>query len=250
MASVADLCTPSATVSADAKTPPPVQDFFTALQALHLVGEYSPDTHRSILWHAGASSVSIAGIQLSLLANAHTSDPTHASLPPPKVFASARQDAKCEFCVEQLGATGAVNTTKNDGKWADEVKRMNDGKGVDLVIDYVGASYFQQNLDVLAMDGRVVQLGAMGGTLLPEKPDIGGFVRKRIRFQGSTLRSRDPEYQGKLRDLFEEKVMGGLLDGSIECKIEKVMDWEKIVEAHQLMESNQTKGKIVCTIDW
>lgn len=152
--------------------------------------------------------------------------------------------------MQQLHADGAVNTTKNDGKWADEVKALNGGKGIDLVVDYVGAPYFQQNLDVLAMDGRVVQLGAMGGTSLPAGTDIGAFVRKRARFMGSTLRSRDPEYQGKLRDLFEEKVLGALVEGSMECKIEKVMGWEGIVEAHQMMERNETRGKIVCTIEW
>lgn len=169
----------------------------------------------------------------------------------PKVFATTRQDAKCDFCVDKLGATGAVNSTKNEGKWSDEVTRMNGGQGVDLVIDFVGASYFAENLNVCARDGRVVTLGNMGGTKLPEGVDISAFVMKRVRYQGSTLRSRDPEYQGRLRDLFEEKALPRLKSGKFEVHIEKVMQWEDIVEAHKLMESNETKGKIICKIgDW
>lgn len=91
-------------------------------------------------------------------------------------------------------------------------------------------------------------MGQMGGSKMPEGVDIGAFVFKRVRYQGSTLRSRDAEYQGKLRDLFEEKALPGLREGRFECHVEKVMGWEDIREAHELMESNETKGKIICTI--
>jgi len=103
---------------------------------------------------------------------------------------------------------------------------------MDLVIDFVSAPYFQQNLDVLNMDGKVVMLGNMGGTVLPEGVNIAGFLMKRARFQGSTLRSRSPEYQGKLRDLFEEKALPMLVDGTYKNPVEKVLPMEKIQEAH------------------
>jgi len=152
--------------------------------------------------------------------------------------------------VHTLHATGAVNTTKNNGRWADEVKKLNDGNGIDLVVDFMGASYFAQNLEVLARDGRVVQLGAMGGTKLPEGVDMGPLLMKRARFEGSTLRSRDLEYQGRLRDLFEDKALEGLRSGEFECHVDRVLPWEEIVEAHQAMERNETKWKVICTIDW
>ena len=63
------------------------------------------------------------------------------------------------------------------------------------MIDFVGQNYFQGNLDVAARDGRIVTLGALSGTKLKEGVDIGAFVRKRLRFEGSSLRSRDVEYQ-------------------------------------------------------
>lgn len=216
------------------------QTWFTALQALYLVGEFSADTHKSILWHAGASSVSIAGIQLSLA----------AASPSPAVFATARKDDKCRFCVDTLGATYAANTTTaKDGRWSEEIKSHNGGRGTDLIVDFVGAPYFSENLALCERDGRVVALGQMGGSTMPEGVDIGAFVFKRVRYQGSTLRSRDPAYQGKLRDLFEEKALPGLREGRFECHVERVMGWESIREAHELMERNETKGKIICTID-
>jgi len=121
---------------------------------------------------------------------------------------------------------------------------------MDIVIDYIGAPYFQQNLEVLALDGRVVQLGTMGGTALPDGVDIGAFVRKRARFMGSTLRSRSAEYQGELRDLFEKKALQGLVEGKFENHVAKVFKFEEIRQAHELMEANDTQGKIVVTIDW
>ena len=218
----------------------------TALQAIHLVGEYSADKVKSVLWHAGASSVSIAGIQLS----------RHLASPPPKVFATTRQDAKCRF-VEKIGADAAFNTTKDyakadgspGGTWADEVRRANDGEGVNLVVDYVGAPYFEPNLAVLARDGRVVQLGVMGGTKLPEGTDIAAFVAKRASFVGSTLRSRDPDYQGRLRDLFVDTVLPKLVSGVYKTPVEKAMSWKEIGEAHLMLEENRTMGKVVCMVD-
>lgn len=189
-----------------------------------------------------------AGIQLALA----------GASPPPKVFVTARQDAKINFCVEKLGATGGVNTTTSDD-WAAEIRKLYNGAGIDLTVDYVGATTFQGCLDAAALDGRVVQLGVMGGTNLEGQGrhgggvDIAAFVRKRVKFVGSTLRSRDPEYQGRLRDLFVEKAMPGLLgeDGhqKFENHVDTVMSWNEIDKAHSLMESNKAMGKIICRVD-
>ncbi|KAL1953524.1 hypothetical protein VTO42DRAFT_2622 [Malbranchea cinnamomea] len=225
--------------------------WFTALQALHLVGGYtSPATTRSILWHAGASSVSIAGIQLSRHLHKFLSlDGDARSLPPPKVYATSRTDSKCTFCTEVLHCDAAVNT-KTTPNWAQKITSLNGDQGVDLVIDYTGASYFQGNLDVIARDGRIVLLGLLGGSILLEKVDISAFLRKRARLEGSTLRSRDIAYQTDLRNLFVKTVLPGLLDGTFEHHIDRVFKWEDIRLAHELLERNETKGKVVCTIDW
>lgn len=205
--------------------------WITATQALYLIGEFTAG--KSVLWHAGASSVSISGIQLAKAGGAS------------EIYATCGSDEKIAFC-EQLGCAKAFNYKSQN--WAKEILKATDSKGVDLVIDYIGATYFQGNLDVAARDGRIVTLGALGGTKLPEGVDIGAFVRKRIRFEGSSLRSRDPDYQGKLRDKLES-FLPLFEDGTFKVFVEKIFPWEDVIGAHKLMESNKTKGKLICTID-
>lgn len=209
------------------------ETWITATQAMYLVGEFAPG--KSILWHAGASSVSIAGIQLSKADKASA------------IYVTAGSQEKVDFCVKELGATAGFNYHTQD--WAKEILKVTDGKGVDIIIDFVGATYFQGNLDVAARDGHIVTLAALGGTKLPEGVDISAFVRKRIRFEGSSLRSRDEDYQGKLRNTLADHALPKMREGSFQVLVEKVFPWEQIVEAHQLMESNKTKGKIICKID-
>ena len=208
------------------------ETWITATQALYLIGEFT--SGKSILWHAGASSVSIAGIQLSKAESASN------------IYVTAGSQDKIDFCVKELGATAGFNYRTQD--WSKEILKATNGKGVDIIVDFIGASYFQGNLDAVARDGRIVHLGFMGGTKLPAGVDISGLVTRRIRFEGSSLRSRDEAYQGRLRDQLDSHAMPKFADGSFKIFVEKVFDWEKVVEAHQLMESNQTKGKIICTI--
>lgn len=208
------------------------QTWITATQAMYLVSSFAPG--KSILWHAGASSVSIAGIQLSVADNASA------------VFATARQDEKCEFAVKELGATAAFNTTTSN--WAEEILKATNGAGVDIIVDFIGADYFQSNLDAIARDGVIVNLGFMGGTKLKEGTDISAFIRKRCTFTGSSLRSRDEAYQGKLRDQLVEHALPRFTDGRFKLLIDKVLPWEQVQDAHRLLEENKTKGKVICTI--
>jgi len=205
--------------------------WITATQALYPVGEFTKG--KSVLWHAGASSVSIAGIQLSIAGGASA------------VYVTAGSQEKIDFCVKELGATAGFNYKTQD--WSKEILKATGDKGVDLIIDFVGQNYFQGNLDAAARDGHIVNLGALSGTKLPAGVDIGAFVRKRIRFEGSSLRSRDEEYQGRLRDKLEE-YLSKFENGSFKLFTEKVIPWEEVVEAHKLMEKNVTKGKIICTV--
>ncbi|EAW08507.1 NAD(P)H-quinone oxidoreductase [Aspergillus clavatus NRRL 1] len=208
------------------------ETWITATQALYLVGEYKPG--QSVLWHAGASSVSIAGIQLSKADGAKA------------IYVTAGSQEKIDFCVKELGATAGFNYHTQD--WSAEVLKATNGEGVNVIVDYIGANYFQGNLDAAAKDGHIVNLAFLGGTKLPEGVDISPFLRKRIRFEGSTLRSRDEGYQKKLRDTLVEHALPKFRDGSFKVFVEKVFPMEQIVEAHKLMETNQTKGKIICTV--
>ena len=198
---------------------------------MYLVGEFAAG--KSILWHAGASGVSTAGIQLSKADKASA------------IYVTASSQEKIDHCKE-LGATQGFNYKTQD--WSQEVLKATDGKGVDLIIDFVGASYFQGNLNAAARDGHIVMLGALGGTILPAGVDISALIYKRIRFEGSSLRSRDLTYQGKLRDTLENHALPKFKDGTYKVLIEKVFDWKDVIDAHKLMESNQSKGKIICTI--
>lgn len=123
---------------------------------------------------------------------------------------------------------------------------------MDIIIDFIAADTFGANLNAAARDGRIVNLASLsGGKLKPEAAssvDLGNFVRKRIRFEGSSLRSRDEDYQGRLRDQLVDHALPKFKDGSFKNHIEKVFSWEDIQEAHRLMESNRTKGKLICTI--
>lgn len=199
---------------------------------MYLVGRFKPG--KSILWHAGASGVSIAGIQLSKAAQASA------------IYVTAGSDEKVTFCKSELGATAGFNYRSED--WVESIIKETEGKGVDTIIDYIGAGYFQGNLQAAGLDGTIVNLAFLGGIELPAGVDISHFLRKRLRYEGSTLRSREPEYQGKLRDLFVERALPGIEDKTFKVFVDRVFPMEQIAEAHRLMESNQTKGKIICTI--
>ncbi|PHH66941.1 hypothetical protein CDD81_5293 [Ophiocordyceps australis] len=204
--------------------------WITATQALDLILGFTAG--RSILWHAGASGVSTAGIQLSRLAGASA------------VYATAGSDEKCALLTSKLGADGAFNYKTCD--WSEAVLKATGGRGVDYIVDFVGGDYFMKNLAAAALDCRIVILATLGGSRIPDA-DIGPILRKRIRIEGSTLRSRDLDYQAMLRDRLEARVPqfeAGQLDIFLDC----VLPWEKIQDAHRHMEEAKNSGKIVCTI--
>ncbi|KHN96684.1 Alcohol dehydrogenase superfamily, zinc-type [Metarhizium album ARSEF 1941] len=204
--------------------------WITATQALHMVLGF--ERGKSILWHAGASGVSIAGIQLSRASGASA------------VYATAGSDDKCAFVTREIGAAAAFNYKTTD--WVKEIKDKTGGRGVDYIVDFVGADYFQKNLDVAARDARIVLLGTLSGGKVP-CADISQILYKRIRIEGSTLRSRDEQYQGELRDRLET-YCPEFASGKLKIIVDKVMPWEEIQEAHKYMEDAKNTGKIVCTI--
>ena len=208
--------------------------WITALQAMDLIGGFSAG--KSILWHAGASSVSIAGIQLSKALRASA------------IYATVGTQEKVKFC-KSLGANAVWNYRESD--WAQELQTTTGGKGVDIIIDFVGQKYFQMNLNSAAQDGRVVIVGLLSGAKIAndqKEIDLSPFVGKRLRVEGSRLRSRDLVYQRALRDHLVEEVLPKFIDGTLEVVIEKVFDWNEIQAAHRLMESNTIMGKIVCKV--
>lgn len=206
--------------------------WFTAYQALHTVAGFTPG--KSVFWHVGASGVGIAGIQLS------------QGLGASAVYASVRQDDKGAWLESELKVNKTVNTTK--ASWPQDLLEASGRKGVDVVIDFIGPTALPGNLTILAQEGRIVQLAMLGGSKVPDGTDLAQFTRKGARIEASGLRRRDPTYQGKLRNELVEHALPRFKDGRYKVYIEKVFPWEQVAEAHELLESNVTKGKIICTI--
>ncbi|KAK9480090.1 hypothetical protein V1514DRAFT_206768 [Lipomyces japonicus] len=219
--------------------------WFTAAQALLRVAELDKtvvdhgtgNKIRAVLIHAGASGVGIAAVQLA-----------HALLRPygGKVFATVSTDDKARFVENVAGADHAINYRTTD--FVNIINQQTDGHGADLIIDFVGQDYFNRNLDVAAVDGRIVLLATLSGAIA-SNVNIGTILRKRLRIEGSTLRSRSPEYQAELRDLVDTFVIPRLETGEFVNPVDKIFSWHKIVQAHKYMESNQSKGKIIAVVD-
>jgi len=212
------------------------ENFLTAFQALVLVAEVKKGDN--VLIHAGASGVGVAAIQLARLYGANT------------VTATASSEDKLKWLLSiPNGATHAVNYKTQD--FAAEVKKATNGKGADVVIDFVGQSHWQKNIDALAVDGRMTMLGLLSGA------DVSGFnlgplLYKRLRIQGSTLRSRSAEYQADLIERFKGDVLNHITgtsgEGQLRTYIHRVYPWTEVQEAHREMEANKNSGKILAEV--
>ncbi|KAK7205553.1 hypothetical protein BZA70DRAFT_278379 [Myxozyma melibiosi] len=211
--------------------------WYTATQALLYIAEIhkNKENVKNVLIHAGASGVGLAALQIarSILG------------PEAKIFATVGSDKKVQALQEIVRCT-PINYNKQS--FVDEVLKATDNKGADVIVDFIGPAYFQKNLDVAAVDGRIVLLSLMSG-VISDKINIGTMLRKRLRIEGSTLRSRSVPYQTELKKLFEEYCLPKLLSGEFVNRIDKVYNYTEIVEAHKYMESNASMGKIVCIVD-
>lgn len=207
------------------------ETFFTAIQALHLVGGLAQG--ESVLIHAGASGVGQSAIQVARHGGAS------------KIIATAGTDEKCALCKE-LGADVAVNYRKED--FADVVQREFGGKGVDLIIDLVGQSYWHRNAACAAMEARIVLVAALSGSVI-DKFDLRALLNKRLSVLATTLRTRNAEYQAALRDKFVETALEHLSTGRMRVTLDRVYDWSQIADAHTRMEANENAGKLVCLVN-
>ncbi|PIL35168.1 hypothetical protein GSI_02957 [Ganoderma sinense ZZ0214-1] len=208
----------------------------TAFQALVVLAEIKQGDN--VLVHAGASGVGIAAIQLARLYGAKT------------VTATASTKDKLDMLLQlPNGATHVVNYKEQD--FAEEVKKTTGGKGVDVIIDFVGQSHWNQNIDSLAYDGRMTMLALLSGAEVP-KFNLAPILYKRLRIQGSTLRARSEEYQADLVARFKREALdhitGASGDGKVRMYIHEIYPWTKIQEAHREMEANKNSGKIIVEI--
>jgi NADPH2:quinone reductase len=183
----------------------------------------------TFLVHGGTSGIGTTAIQL-----AHAFGAT--------VFATAGSERKCEACVA-LGATRAVNYRDED--FVAALRSATDSRGVDLILDMVGGDYFGRNLDLLAIEGRLVQIALLRGART--EINLAHLLQKRLTVTGSTLRSRPVEEKSAIATSLEERVWPLLESGAVHPVIDRSFPLTSAGDAHRRMEAGDHIGKLILT---
>ena len=183
------------------------------------------------LIHGGTGGIGVTAIQLAREFGA-------------EVFATAGSDEKCAAC-RRLGATVAINYRTHD--FLAEIKRLTGGRGVDVVLDMVGAPYAVRNLRSLAIDGRLVLIAFLEGSVV-ESFDLMPVLTKRLTITGSTMRPRSTAQKGAIAEALREAVWPVLDAGRCGPVIHAVFPLAQAAEAHRLMESSAHIGKIMLQV--
>ncbi|MFN3569642.1 MAG: NAD(P)H-quinone oxidoreductase [Polaromonas sp.] len=183
----------------------------------------------TLLIQGGSSGIGVTAIQIAKAMGA-------------TVIVTAGSDDKCAACLK-LGADHAINYKTAD--FAEEVKTLTAGKGVNVILDMVAGSYVAREIGCLAEDGRLVFIAVQGGT--KAEFNAGLVLRKRLTITGSTLRPRSVEFKAAIARALKDKVWPLLARGAIRPVIHSTFAAADAAQAHVLMESNQHIGKIVLT---
>jgi len=183
----------------------------------------------TLLVQGGTSGIGVTAIQLAKAAGA-------------VVIATAGSEEKCAACLA-LGADHAINYKTHD--FEAEIKRITDGKGVDVVLDMVAGSYVAREIKCLAEDGRIVMIAVQGG--VEAQIDAGLVLRRRLTITGSTLRPRPIAFKTAIAQNLKATVWPWLESARVKPVIFKVFPAEQAAQAHALMESNEHIGKLVLT---
>ena len=176
------------------------------------------------------SGVGVAAVQLAKAAGA-------------TVFGTAGSDEKLDKA-KALGLDVGVNYhTKS---FAKIVERKTGGRGVDVILDVVGAPYWNDNIASLAIRGRMVLVGTMGGGKL--EANIAALMPKRLSVFGTVLRMRAPSEKARITDQFKRHVLPLFQEGRLRPVVDRVFPLDEVAEAHRYMESNANFGKIVLQV--
>ena len=183
----------------------------------------------TILVHGGTSGIGTTAIQLARAFGA-------------RVLATAGSEDKCAAC-RALGAAVAINYKAED--FVTAVRAATQERGVDVILDIVGGDYVPRNIECLALNGRLVQIGLIGGSRA--QVDLRAVLQKRLTLTGSTLRARTVEEKGALAREVEAHVWPLLASGAVRPIVNAVFPLREAAEAHRLLESGDFIGKIVLT---
>jgi len=205
------------------------ENYFTVWANVFVHGRLAAG--ESLLVHGGTSGIGVTALQLAKAFGA-------------TVYVTVGTQAKAAACLA-LGADAAINYRSAD--FLAEVQRLTGKRGVDVVLDMVGAPYFPRNLRCLAMDGRLVLIAFLGGSQV-EGCDLLPIMTKRLTVTGSTMRPRTTAQKGVLAEALRAKVWPLLDTGRCGPVIHQVFPLAEAAAAHALMESGAHIGKIMLSV--
>lgn len=185
----------------------------------------------TLLVHGGSSGIGLTAIQLASQFGA-------------TVLATAGSAEKLAAC-RQAGASRAINYREED--FVDAVKAHTAERGVDMIFDMVGGSYMQRNIDVLAVEGRLVQIAFLEGS--QAELNVMPIMLKRLTFTGSTLRARPKAEKAAIAGALQQHVWPLLSAGACLPVIHATFPLAQAAQAHELMESSRHIGKIMLEIN-
>jgi len=185
----------------------------------------------TVLVHGGSSGIGTMAVQLARQVGA-------------TVAVTAGSADKLAAC-ERLGASILVN--HRDGDFVAEVRSATDGHGADVVLDNMGAVYLARNVDVLAVNGRLVVIGLQGGR--KAELDLGALLAKRAAVLATSLRSRPLDEKAAIVAAVREHVWPLLADGVVRPVVHARLPLADAAEAHRLVESSTHIGKVLLTVD-
>jgi NADPH2:quinone reductase len=204
------------------------ETYFTVWANLFMMGRLAAG--EAVLVHGGTSGIGVTAIQLARAFGA-------------SVYATAGSDAK----VAAIAGLGGVGINYRTADFGEVLKGLTGGRGVDVVLDMVGASYFVRNLRALAMDGRLVLIAFLGGSK-PEGVDLAPVMVKRLTVTGSTMRPRTTAQKAAIAAELRAKVWPLLDAGKCGPVIHQVFPMAEAAAAHALMESSAHIGKIMLQV--
>jgi NADPH2:quinone reductase len=184
----------------------------------------------TVLVHGGTSGIGTTAIQLANVLGA-------------KVYATAGSEDKARAC-EKLGAVRGIDYRKED--FVEVIRAATQGYGIDVTLDMVAGSYVPRNIDIAAVEGRIVTISTLGGT--KAELNMVPVMMKRLTLTGSTLRARTVAHKAAVADAMRQNVWPLIAAGKVKPVIFKTFPLAEASEAHRLMETSNHIGKIVLTM--
>lgn len=203
--------------------------FMTAYQTLFWLGKLKKDEH--VLIHAGGSGVGTAAIQLAKQAGA-------------KITVTAGSKEKLDFC-KTLGADTLINYKEET--FSDVILEKTNNEGVDLILDFIGASYWDMNMKSISVDGRIVIIGLLGGGRV-ENFNLNQILAKRIQITGTLLNPRSDQYKADLVKDLVNNSLNLFKSNDIRPIIDSTYKLADVGEAHDHMQASKNIGKIILTV--